>query len=200
MTAATIKLSVWNRALAHVGHQPLAATTDVVPAVALLTLFYTPCRQDLLGMTAWPFARKTAIPEGITPQDDGWAATYPYPSDALWITNIYPEDYGQATLSAPTEIPWERTENGISCDYTESVVIRYVKDEDDETLWPAEFADLMSWCLAARIAHSVTANLNVVSMVENQYRSRLQLYLNRSSREDKRRREFGTALIDARNG
>jgi hypothetical protein len=37
-------------------------------------------------------------------------------------------------------------------------------------------------------------------MVENQYRSRLQLYLNRSSREDKRRREFGTALIDARNG
>lgn len=197
---AADKLTIWNMALAHVGHQPLATLTDGVMAVGLLNLFYSPCRQDLLGMSAWPFARKTAIPEGITPRDDGWEATYPYPSDALWVCNVYPDGYPQSSKAMPTEVPWERTENGISCDYDGGVVIRYVKDEDDETMFPAEFADILAWSLATRIAMSVTADKNTAAMAENNYRQRLQLAMNRSAREDKRRRDTGTELVTARNG
>lgn len=192
------KLSIYNMALVACGHKPLTTLTDAVPVVPVLALLYDSVRRDLLSRINWPFARKQTIPDAIAYADFGWVATFPYPEDAVLVTAIVPESYNQGSQTAPAEIPWERSQNGLSCNWEEGVIIRYVGDVTDETLFPEEFADLFAATLACRIAPVLTSSLPIVQLVEQRYQRLSQDCMNRAMREDRRRRETGTSLIDAR--
>lgn len=84
------EIQICNRALLHLGVQPITAFTDNNPVAAACGIVYEDCRDELLREHPWNFAIKRAIlsPEVSTPVF-GFSKQFNLPSDCLRVYRTY---------------------------------------------------------------------------------------------------------------
>jgi hypothetical protein len=148
---ATDAISLCSQALVLLGAGAIASFEDG-PAAATATQLYPGVRDTLLAKHPWKFATTTVQLARSATVPDRWPYAFALPGEVLVLRGLYPDD---ADGSAPVT-DYERRgldvltrQDPLWAEYTYAAA---------EAVWPAYFATLMRYALAAELAIPVTDN------------------------------------------
>lgn len=155
---------ICNLALANIGKETISAMTQAGAEARACSLYYGPTLNMMLQSYPWRFAGRSVTLAEITNDKTGqWAHAYQHPTDCLkvrWVRPEYSADTGAMSTQDEIGFPHEVEGQAIYCDLTPAV-LRYTTSDVDASMFPALFADAMSWHLAARLALPLTRDPSV---------------------------------------
>lgn len=192
---AITKTSICNMALGHIGvsQQLTDVDTDNSAESTACLVFYDNVLDEVLRAYAWPWATKTAaLAQVATNPTAEWAFSYRFPSDAVLFRRVLQTARVDA---ADTIIPFRISLDGTGrLIYTSvaSAVGEYTKRETDESIYPADFANLVSLLLATRVGPMLTKGGVAVKLADRaftMYAQELQVAIAAAREEERRRAE-----------
>jgi hypothetical protein len=175
MAAPTAGVQIANLALTYVGQTPkinsINPPTPGDSTALLVSLHYDQCRQEVLREHPWHFATKFAYITRIgTPVSD-WSDQYQLPADFIRFLSIE----GQVEQ-------WQETEYKIlgntvcvnnlipnpfqPASGNATVLLRYIYDVSDISIWVSDAKKLFALKLASAIAYQITKQNDVVERLE----------------------------------
>lgn len=142
-------VQIINMALVHLGHTQFIANRSELANEAIVgDLFYDPAVQYCLEDFAWGHARKyVALGLVQTDPNDDWQYSYRYPSDCVKVRRIVTALGRVDPAPPPFNVGQDDTGRLIYTD-TQNAVIEYTKLVTNTALFPAMFAEAVSWWLA----------------------------------------------------
>lgn len=170
----TQKLDIWNQAIGHLGESiEIGAETENTAAARACRRFYDTCREKALRDAPWPFAKgyvALAQITGTIPVSE-FKYAYRYPVGVVTVRRILNGIW--RVDDRQSAIPYRVGSDGqglvILTDFPPSVVsttdptqnlpwVEVTKAVTDETLFPSDFVDALSFLLALRISPRVAGD------------------------------------------
>ena len=146
-------------ALSHVGIRNKIDDIDEASNEAQeCKLWYDHVRESLLREATWGFASKyqTLVEASTSPSAD-WDYQYRLPSDflrAVYLTDRERKD----TVPIPYLIGEDSDGGVIFTNQPSPVSLKYIYNSIDESRWPPDFVNAMSWALASAIGAPLADN------------------------------------------
>lgn len=180
------KVDICNYALQNLGSKIITSLNENTPSAIECNLRYDSCRQSLLTMHLWNFAKRRAkLNASVTAPLFNYEYQYTLPPDFLYLVMTGLEEQFQSTNAQIVnsnlfvhDVPSyggidkyviERDENGnrvlLSHDATVNVI--YISDEENTQIFSKTFVELLATYLSAKIAYKVTGS---ASRAETQMR------------------------------
>lgn len=157
-------------AILRVGGKSISALTENSREAEICNVFYEGCRDQLLCMHPWNFARKTvdlALIAGDSP--DNWGFVYALPTDCLKILSILVP--GARVLRAKERVPFVMgVWGGAKAVFTDmqDAVLEYTC-LPDESFSPAAFESALAWLLASELAGPLFGKPDLASASKTAY-------------------------------
>jgi hypothetical protein len=169
---------ICNLALNHIGREQIADLNEDTEAARTCKLHYDLQRQVLLRAYTWSFAKKYVKLSEIDVKTPGWKYTYAYPNDCVMARKIYNEDntwcilwknrignFDQVLLNDNTK--------ALVCNHKDAY-LEYTYDVKDADLFTADFAQALSYYLAAVICVPLTGSESLSQQMQAQGNGILQ--------------------------
>lgn len=143
------KLKIVNIALLALGQPVTTSLLDLRNSVTVILAHYDQARDVIQSSYRWTFCtdRKIIQKDSENIPAFGWGSFYPFPSDLLRLISIENNDYN-----------YELENNGILCDNTNDMNIKYIKRVEDESKFSPAFVDAFALELAIRANENTTQN------------------------------------------
>lgn len=179
------KLSIWNNALNRVGvTQYIASVNENSTEAKVCRQVYEDVRDRVLAAFKWPFATRTADLQDIGTPPSNWEYRYRYPNDCITAYDINGFDIALGDPRVPFEIVADpaANERAIHCNENPAS-LTYVYRVINESMFPATFANCISWLLASEIAVPLQANIDAGIKAGQMYDRALEEAGNHAFRE-----------------
>lgn len=166
------KVEICNIALAHIRAATINSLDEASEAARKCKLVYDNCLESTLRVFPWNFAMKInllALTEETMP---GWLYIYQYPADCLHVRRIF--DIATVDSYKPNKyriVSALNTEERRICCNLAQAYIEYTSKKIDSEVYDTEFADALSWRLAAELAQPLTADKSLAQYCEQKYYS-----------------------------
>lgn len=153
------RVSIYNRAVAIARQGKTISSHDEESNLArLCRQHYDDARREALGSFDWPFGTRVieATKVDVEPQN-GYKNLYAIPNDNIVILGCYASfqlEKLKLSLPMPEVILAEDGKQYLASDL-DSLVIKYVRDNEDYPMWNPAFCEYVAHCLAMRIAESL---------------------------------------------
>lgn len=139
---------------------PISSFADDTPQAQDAAQQYPVARKLCLETCDWSFASRIAdLPEAIRPETTPISAAFPFlyrlPADCLRVREMI----------NPC-VDWRLDGDFLRADRSGPLPIRYTRDLETETRFPAIFAEAVSWRLAAMLAPRWVGAANKISLLE----------------------------------
>lgn len=184
-------LDVCNDALLLLGHAALTAaelTANTVAAAKYCNQFLPRVRQGLFERHPWGFATvEEELTVDATAEDYTWDYGYTLPTGFCRAVAINGDDAIEYDIRG-----------GLLWCNEEEVTLRYVADEDDPALWPAQFVELVAAELAARLAMPITGNERIAQGMAQAAAEAFRRATRSDAVRDHRAPTTGLSLADSR--
>ena len=153
---------ICNLALNHIGREQIADITEDTEAARTCKLHYDLQRKVLLRAYTWSFARKYVKLAEIDVKTPGWKHTYAYPNDCIMARKLYNED--NTWLFLEKNFPGTMdlvllndNTKALVCNHHDAY-LEYTYDVKDANLFTSDFAQALSYYLAAAICMPLTGS------------------------------------------
>lgn len=161
------RVGIFNRAcsIARQG-KTISAYNEESNLARLCRMHYDDARREALAAFDWPFATRTIQADKISVStQNGYRSVFAIPQDNIVILAVY-VDFLTAKLKKPIPMPEvivaEDGNQYLAADM-DSVVIKYVRDNEDYPMWNPIFTEYLAHCLAVRIAESLDLSSSKIS-------------------------------------
>jgi hypothetical protein len=160
------EVSICNRALALVGHEPITSFADQSKASEWCRSIFPGTRDDLLACRPWPFAMDKTVSESN--DKDKWTRFYIHPLPPGWMRPhaVYVGERPQQQISA-----WELRGTNVESPYPR-IWMEGVTRVSDTGKFPPMFTEVLALRLASQAALALTGNLplhrELLDMAEKQ--------------------------------
>lgn len=192
----TSNIQICNMALSRIGvSMPIASLSESSTAARVCALWYEPVRDRLLASAPWPFATKQADLQDIGGPPEEWLYRYRYPNDCLAILRISDLTVnGRQPFIVVTDI--DNDAMAILTD-AENAIAEYITRVETVTMFPVDFADALTWAIAAEIAMPLAVKADLAQAAAKAAQAALDNALTRSFNESYTERAE-SQFIDAR--
>ena len=163
---------ICNLALSHIGREQIADLNEDTEAARTCKLHYDLQRQTLLRAYTWSFSKKYVKLSELNVKTPGWRHTYAYPNDCVMARKIYNEDNTWCVLwkNFPgnlDQVLLNDNTKALVCNHKEAY-LEYTYDVKDANLFPADFAQALSYYLAAAICVPLTGSEQLAQAMQSQ--------------------------------
>ena len=169
---------ICNLALNHIGREHIADLNEDTEAARTCKLHYDLQRQVLLRAYTWSFAKKYTKLSEINTKTPGWKYTYAYPNDCVMARKLYDED--NTWLYLEKNVPGNMDQvllndntKALVCNHKDAY-LEYTYDVKDANLFTADFAQALSYYLAAAICVPLTGSEALAQQMQAQGQGILQ--------------------------
>lgn len=179
--SAISQVSICNSALVKVGAERISSIDQDTKSARILKAVYAQVRDAVLAAHPWNFAIKRAVlaPVSSTPAFE-FDFAYDLPNDCLAVLSLYD---GATDFGGDESIDYVVEGRQILTD-EESISLRYIYQNVDESSWNSYFAEAFAWRLAKEVAYNLTQSLALASACESSYQRELSLARSRDGAED----------------
>lgn len=153
------RVSIYNRACSIARQGKTISSHDEESNLArLCRMHYDDARREALGNSDWPFGTQVIMANKVSVKtQNGYRSLFAIPHDNIVILGCY-ESFEAEKIKKPMRMPEviiaEDGEQYLAAD-VDSLVIKYIKDNEDYPLWNPAFSEYVAHCLAFRIAESL---------------------------------------------
>ena len=163
---------ICNLALSHIGREQIASLNEETEAARTCKLHYDLQRQVLLRAYTWSFAKKYCKLSEIDTKTPGWKHTYAYPNDCVMARKIYNEDNTWCILwknfaGNLDQVLLNDNTKALVCNHKDAY-LEYTYDVKDADLFTADFAQALSYYLAAAICVPLTGSEALAQQMQAQ--------------------------------
>ena len=163
---------ICNLALNHIGREQIASLNEDTEAARTCKLHYDLQRQVLLRAYTWSFAKKYTKLAEIDTKTPGWKYTYAYPNDCVMARKLYGEDNTWAVFWKDRENNFDQVllndnTKALVCNHKDAY-LEYTYDVKDADLFTADFAQALSYYLAAAICVPLTGSEALAQQMASQ--------------------------------
>lgn len=178
MTTTTTQLSLWNKALRHLGERKLASTSENREPARYLADEYSDVVLYCLRQGLWNWCMRAIQidSDGAIEPAFGYQSAFQKPCDWVRTSLISTSE----TFDPPLRD--YRDQEGYWLANTDTLYARYVSKDLGGNLnaWPADFAEYVGLALARTIAPRITQDNNLLDAIEKRER----LYWKRAQAND----------------
>lgn len=175
-------------------------TADAHPSAVAANIWWTPCRDEVLGSSNWSFATVTESLVAYDIDDSEWDFVYQYPT--LTVSSIWRIwNDGSIGNSDKQEFTVKHIPTlGVSAVYTdlEDAYVEYTYQVTDTSLWSTQFVMAFAYRLAAAMAISLTGAKDKGIEAAATYNGLISEAKRLGFSEKKKRPDSQSAYIDAR--
>lgn len=169
---------ICNMALNHIGREQIASLHEETEAARTCRIHYDLQRKVLLRAYNWSFAMKTVELALIDKTVPGWKYVYAYPNDCVMAYKIFNKDNSWVVLRKNfagnmDQVVLNDNTKALVCDHKDAF-LQYTYDVKDVDLFPADFAQALSYYLAAAIAVPLTGSQALAQSMQAQGNALLQ--------------------------
>lgn len=164
MSTAQSVTAICNRALQLVGSaQQIMNLTDTTREARACTRAYDVCRRAELRSHPWNFSIKRAqLAADTSAPAFGATFRFPWPVDCLRV--IVPRN---------AEFNWQVEGRAIVSDNSAPLNIRYIRDEEDATIFDAMFCETLAYRIALAIVEDLTQSATKRQILSGEYKNSL---------------------------
>ncbi len=169
---------ICNLALNHIGREQIADLNEDTEAARTCKLHYDMQRQVLLRAYTWSFAKKHVKLAELDVKTPGWKYTYGYPNDCVMARKIYNEDHTWLLLEKNfpgnmDQVLLNDNTKALVCNHADAY-LEYTYDAKDTNMFPADFAQALSYYLASAICMPLTGSETLAQAMQSQAMGILQ--------------------------
>ena len=163
------KLDICNLALAQLGQEPISSLGQDDERARRCNLFYDPVRREVLRTHNWRFACAQADLELLENASEAMGSyVYAYPQNCLFLRKVYAKGAVSESVAFKELYRTELPGKVIICALPQAQV-EYTRDVTDTTIFDPAFVKAFSLALAADLALTLSADMNLAQRI-------LQLY------------------------
>lgn len=163
---------ICNLALNHIGREHIASLNEETEPARTCKMHYDLQRKVLLRAYTWSFAKKYIKLSELDVKTPGWKYTYAYPNDCVMARKLYNE--GNTWLYLEKNFPGNMdlvllndNTKAIVCNHRDAC-LEYTYDVKDANLFSADFAQALSYYLAAAICVPLTGSESLAQQMQAQ--------------------------------
>lgn len=169
---------ICNMALNHIGKGTIASLHEETEEARTCKVHYDLQRKVLLRAYNWSFALKTSKLAMIDATVPGWNFVYAYPNDCIMAKKIFNEDNSWIVLSKNfkgnmDQVILNDNTKALVCNHADAF-LQYIYDVKDVDVFTADFAQALSYYLAAAIAVPLTGSSALSQSMQAQGNALLQ--------------------------
>lgn len=158
------QVDICNMALISIGGTPITSITDNNKSARALLAAWDMCRQALLRLHPWNFAKKQVELAELDDDDVplfGYDNAFALPTDCLRVLKIDQEQSSHKIYN----------QDGVKALFTDdsTVKLEYVADITDPNMFDSAFVMALSMFLAATVAPSVTENERYIARAQSNF-------------------------------
>lgn len=166
---AASDVSIVNRALDNLGHQPITSFADDVTGAKLASRSYEQLRDAVLAAHPWNFAiKREALAASATSPVWEYASAYPVPDDYLRCLGVE-----NASESYEWKVESIDGSPAILTDLGAPLKIRYIARIEDPTKYSPLFIEALAARLALEWADPITGQTTTQAKMAELYQSKL---------------------------
>lgn len=163
------RVSIFNRACSIARQGKTIAGFDEESNLArLCRQHYDDARREALGSNDWPFGTKVVSADRVAVEDqNGYKNLFAIPKDNIVILGCFANfeaEKRKCPLKMPEVIVAEDGNQYLASDL-DSLVIKYVRDNEDYPMWNPAFSEYVAHCLAMRIAESLDLSSSKITEI-----------------------------------
>ena len=163
---------ICNLALSHIGRETIADLDEDTEAARTCKMHYDLQRHVLLRAYTWSFAKKYIKLSELNVTTPGWKYTYAYPPDCVMARKLYNEDHTWLLLEKNfpgnmDQVLVNDNTKALVCNHADAY-LEYTYDAKDVGLFSADFAQALSYYLAAAIAVPLTGSESLAQQMQAQ--------------------------------
>ncbi len=163
------RVGIYNRACAIARQGKTIAAHDEESNLArLCRLHYDDARREALGSFDWPFGTRVVSANKVAVDgQNGYKNLFAIPNDNIVILGCYASfemEKMKKPLKMPEVIVAEDGYQYLASD-ADSLVIKYVRDNEDYPMWNPAFSEYVAHCLAMRIAESLDLSSSKIAEI-----------------------------------
>jgi len=197
--ADTNKTAICNYAITFIGGRAITSIDQAQDEAELCKRFYDMARQAVLRDHLWNFATKSVALAAVTDTDFvGWDYAYSYPSDALYIQEIYNSANKNQKIEFEVRTNTAKNKKYIMSNESAPYII-YVADVDEELLFDPMFIEAFSYRLAAVITVPLNGQIQLAQLMEQKYAQTIAKAKAGDSNERYKLPTSENSLLSARN-
>lgn len=182
-------MEIVNRALGHLGSQPLTSLDEATPLAAKIKVFWPQARDDVLRAHTWVCCRKRArLPRLAEDPPFGFAAQFQLPEDFL---RLVATDPAGATVAVEG--------NRLLADQAVLAIV-YVRREEDAALYDPQLCGVLALKLATELAYGITGSTSLAQSLAGRCDAALSEARGNSARESEARPGRTSAWVAAKFG
>lgn len=163
---------ICNLALNHIGREHIASLNEETEPARTCKMHYDLQRKVLLRAYTWSFAKKYIKLSELDVKTPGWKYTYAYPNDCVMARKLYNEDntwlYLEKNFPGNMDLVLlNDNTKAIVCNHHDAC-LEYTYDVKDANLFSADFAQALSYYLAAAICVPLTGSESLAQQMQAQ--------------------------------
>lgn len=163
------KVGICNQALKRLGAARIDDINEASAEAEACKIFYDEDRKAVLESHAWGFATKTATLSQLAAASDGWDYAYQLPSDYVRVVGIMPTNVATTSVAINEKNQFTVRGNKFLTDIDAPLVLEYVYDLKDESLFSPQFVKCFAYHLASDLAMGVASLPNMQDQMYNLY-------------------------------
>lgn len=169
---------ICNLALNHIGREHIASLDEETEPARTCKMHYDLQRKVLLRAYNWSFAKKYIKLSQIDTKTPGWKYTYAYPNDCVMARKLYNEDNTWLYLEKNfpgnmDQVLLNDNTKALVCNHKDAC-LEYTYDVKDASLFTSDFAQALSYYLAAAICVPLTGSESLAQAMSQQGNGILQ--------------------------
>jgi len=165
----TNKTAICNYAITFIGGRKITSIDQTQKEAELCKLYYDMARQAVLRDHLWNFATKSvALAEVADTDFVGWDRAFSYPSDALYVQEIYNSANKNKKIEFEVRTNVLKNKKYIMANEATPYIV-YVADVDEELLFDAKFIEAFAYRLAEMITVPLNGQLPLAQLMGQKY-------------------------------
>ena len=163
-------VEICNIALTRIGQEIINALDEESTEAKKCNVIYDALRRETLRAHNWAFATKIrSLAKSASDTVPGWEYAYIYPKNCLYVQKVY-SIAGNKELAEFRKIHSDVGNYLVLVTNVDSAVMEYTADVTDSTLFDSLFVSALAWNIAANLAQSLTADVQIIQQAANMYR------------------------------
>ena len=155
------QVQIINRALAHLGMNPITNIQSNDQSAIVANQFWEQCRDDVLSEHRWPFANVQIALALVSDEVEGWEYVYGYPAKCARLFNVFNEGNVSTKDIQEFEVVYIATSNKrVVCTNIDEAIGEYTYKVSDTTVWDSKFITAFSYRLASEMAHTLIGDVD----------------------------------------
>lgn len=155
------QVQIINRALAHLGMNPITNIQSDTPSAIVANQFWEQCRDDVFSEHRWPFANVQVNLALVTDEISGWEFVYGYPAKCARLFNVFNEGTISEKDIQEFEVVYISSSNKrVVCTNLDEAIGEYTYKVSDTSIWDSKFITAFSYRLASEMAHSLIGDVD----------------------------------------